>query len=571
MKRLFRLSALLLALALVVSACGDDDDAATTTTAAPTTTEAATTTAAPVEFVGASVEAPNCEYGGKISSIKALDSMTVEFSLCAPLPAFPQIAAFTPFGIQPAEYLEATGGSPLEAPVGTGPFKLTQWSRGDSIIMESFDDYWGESAPYDTLVFRWATEGAARLLELQSGTVDQITTLSPDDFATVQADGNLTFIPVSNPNILYLAITAQLYTDPDNPVDTIFADPLVRQALAMGIDRQRIVDNFYPEGSEVASHFTPCSIPNGCTGDAWYDFDAEAARGLLADAGYPDGFETTIYYRDVFRGYLPEPGLVAVEFQAQLKDNLNIDAEVVVMESGEFIDESTNARLDGLYLLGWGADYPHVTNFLDYHFGRSNNQFGTPHEEIWGLLEQGAKIADPANAVDIYTGANNAIREIVPMVPIAHGASASAALNTVENAHFRPFGAPLMAKVNPGKDTFVWMQNAEPISLFCADETDGESLAACQQVVETLLGYAIDSGEVVPELATGCTGNEDATVWTCTLREGVVFHDGSSLDANDVVASWGLGIDERNPLHVGNTGVFDYYSYLFDALIPAEG
>jgi peptide/nickel transport system substrate-binding protein len=69
------------------------------------------------------------------------------------------------------------------------------------------------------------------------------------------------------------------------------------------------------------------------------------------------------------------------------------------------------------------------------------------------------------------------------MVPIAHGASASAALATVENAHFRPYGAPLFDLVNPGKDTFVFMQNAEPISLYCADETDGESLAPCQQVV----------------------------------------------------------------------------------------
>ncbi|NQV05706.1 peptide ABC transporter substrate-binding protein, partial [bacterium] len=109
MKRLFRLSALLLALALVVTACGDDDDAATTT-AAPTTTAAVTTTEAPAAFVGASVEAPDCEYGGKVSSIKAVDELTVEFSLCAPLPAFPQIAAFTPFGIQPEEHLLATGG-----------------------------------------------------------------------------------------------------------------------------------------------------------------------------------------------------------------------------------------------------------------------------------------------------------------------------------------------------------------------------------------------------------------------------------------------------------------------------
>jgi peptide/nickel transport system substrate-binding protein len=139
----------------------------------------------------------------------------------------------------------------------------------------------------------------------------------------------------------------------------------------MGIDRQRIVDFFLPEGSEVADYFTPCTVPNGCDGDPWYDFDPEAARQLLADAGYPDGFDTIIAYRDVFRGYLPAPGLVAVEIQTQLRENLGITAEVVLMESGEFIDESTSGRLDGMYLLGWGADYLHVTNFLDYHFGRN--------------------------------------------------------------------------------------------------------------------------------------------------------------------------------------------------------
>ena len=121
-------------------------------------------------------------------------------------------------------------------------------------------------------------------------------------------------------------------------------------------------------------------------------------------------------------------------------------------------------------------------------------------------------IADEAEAAPLYVEANNAIKALVPMVPIAHGASASAALNTLENAHFRPFGAPLFARVNPGKDTMVFMQNAEPISLYCTDETDGESLSACQQVVEPLLGYAIDSGAVEPRLATGCTANDDASV-----------------------------------------------------------
>jgi ABC-type transport system substrate-binding protein len=335
----------------------------------------------------------------------------------------------------------------------------------------------------------------------------------------------------------------------------------------MGIDRQRIVDNFYPEGSEVASHFTPCSIANGCAGEEWYEFDLEAARALLAEAGYPDGFETSIYYRDVFRGYLPEPGLVAVEFQTQLKENLNIDAEVVVMESGEFIAESTAGNLE-LYLLGWGADYPHVTNFLDFHFSGSNPQFGEPHPEIFEVLEEAAQIGDPAESESLYEQANNAIKKLVPMVPIAHGASAQAARAGI-TTNVPPFGAVQAQFVDPGADTFVFMQNAEPISLYCGDETDGESLSACEQVVEQLLRYKTDSGDVVPSLATSCDSNEDATVWTCHLREGVKFHDGSDLDANDVVMSWAAGIDAANPLHVGNTGAYEYFSYLWDGLMNA--
>lgn len=514
------------------------------------------------EFEPMSVAAEDCDYGGKISSIEAVDELTVVFNLCKPDPAFLAKIAFIPFGIQPAEYFDATGGTGeiLERPIGTGPYMVDEWVRGDSVIYRRFEDYWGEAAAAETAVLRWNQEGAARLVELQAGTVDYITNVSPDDYEAVESDPNLVLIPDFNPNILYLAMT--------NTFEP-FNDPLVRQAVAMGIDRQRIVDNFFPAGSEVASHFTPCSIPAGCEGEDWYEFDPEAARELLAEAGYPDGFETSIYYRDVFRVYLPEPSIVAVEFQTQLRDNLGIEAEVVVMESGEFIAESTDGRLDGFYLLGWGADYPHVTNFLDFHFGANNPQFGDPHPEIYEILEEASQIADPAEAAPLYEQANNAIKELVPMVPIAHGASANAALAGLEGAYVPPFGAAQFYKMNPGDDTLVFMQNNEPISMFCADETDGESLRPCQQALETLLEYADDSGETVPELATECTGNADATVWTCTLREGVLFHDGSTLDANDVVATWATGIDAANPNHVGNTGGFDYYSYLWDGLINA--
>jgi ABC-type transport system substrate-binding protein len=513
-------------------------------------------------FEALTVAAEDCDYGGKISSIEATDEFTVQFNLCKPDPAFLAKVAFTPFGIQSMEWLQETGGTGdlLRRAVGTGPYMVEEWIQGDQLIYKRFDDYWGDAAIAETAVLRWNQEGAARLVELQSGNVDYITNVSPDDIPTVIDDENLLLIPVDNPNILYVG-----FTNTFEP----FNDPMVRQAIAMGIDRQRLVDNFYPDGSEVASHFTPCSIPNGCEGEEWYEFDPEAARAMLADAGFPDGFETSIYYRDVFRVYLPEPGLVAVDIQDQLRENLGIEATIVVQESGEFIEQSTTGQLDGIHLLGWGADYPHVTNFLDFHFNVNNPQFGDPHPEIYEVLEEASTIADLAVAAPMYEQANNAIRTLIPMIPIVHGGANNAALASLGNAYSPPFGAEQFYKMDPGKDTLVFMQNNEPISIFCHDETDGESLRPCQQVIEPLLEYADDSGDTIPELALSCEGNEDSTVFTCTLRQGVLFHDGTSFDANDVVFSWAVGIDAANPLHVGNTGGFDYYSYLWDGLINA--
>ncbi len=385
-----------------------------------------------MEFEPLVMTAPDCDYGGLFKEIAALDEYTVQFTMCVPDPAFPSKAAFSAFSIQPKEWLESAivSGEILSQPVGTGPYVMDSWNRGDSIVYKKFDGYWGEPAKTDTLVFRWSTEGAARLLELQSGTVDGIDNPSPDDFPVIREDPNLELLDREALNIFYFAMTNTFA-----PFDNV----QVRQAIGMGIDRQRIVDNFYPAGSTVASHFTPCAIPNGCVGDEWYDFDLEGAKALLAEAGYPDGFETTIYYRDVFRSYLPEPSLVATDLQAQLAD-LGITAAIEVMESGAFIEESNAGRLDGFYLLGWGADYPHVTNFLDFHFSAANPQFGDALPEVYEPLAAAAQIADPAEAEPLYVEANNALKELVPMVPIAHGGSGVAYLAEVEGGHASPSG-----------------------------------------------------------------------------------------------------------------------------------
>ena len=542
----------LMVLGLVLAAC----QTGSTQSAAPSGSAAAEASRAPFAARSYPDGAPaDCEYGGEFSQIKAVDELTVEFDLCYPDPAFLAKIAFIANGIQDSDYLKANMEDHLilARPNGTGPFKFGEYVRGDHVTLVRNDDYWGEKAHAAELVVQWNSEAAARLLALEAGTVDGIDNPGPDDFTTIQGNSDLKLYNREALNVMYVG-----WTNTFAPFD----NEQVRQALAQGIDRQRIVDNFYPGGSEVASHFTPCNIEFGCTGDDWYEFDAAAAKQKLAFAGFPNGFSTKIYYRDVVRGYLPDPNVVAQELQKQLKDNLNITAEIVVQESGTFLDNSSAGLLDGLYLLGWGADYPDPTNFLDYHFNNPGNlQFGTIDPSITEPLDTGAQTLDAAAREAAYVEANNAIREHVPMIPIAHGASATAFKADVTEAHSSPLGNENFAVMAPGdRTTFVWMQNAYPISLFCADETDGETLRLCEQMTESLYSYEVAGTAALPSLATGCEANAEATVWTCTLREGVKFHDGASLDAGDVVDTYALQWDLDHALHIGRTGSFEYFA-----------
>jgi len=267
-----------------------------------------------------------------------------------------------------------------------------------------------------------------------------------------------------------------------------------------------------------------------------------------------------------------EPGLVAQDIQAQLKNNLKIDAEIVVMESGEFIDAADAGELEGFYLLGWGADYPDCTNFLDFHFGEgASDQFGDGFPDIWDALHRAGSLAVQAERNPIYGEANNLIKEHVPMIPVAHGGSATAFKADVTGAHASPLGNETFRVMDPGgRDTFVWMQNAEPISAYCADETDGETFRLCNQVSESLLAYEVAGTAVKPGLAESYEVNDELTEWTFSLREGVKFHDDSELDAQDVVTTFNAYWDAASPLHTGRDGNFTYFSAFFNGFKNAE-
>jgi len=161
----------------------------------------------------------------------------------------------------------------------------------------------------------------------------------------------------------------------------------------------------------------------------------------------------------------------------------------------------------------------------------------------------------------------------VPMIPIAHGGNGAAYKADVEGAYASDFGAEQFGRMDPGgRDTFVFLQNGEPAGLYCADETDGEALRACEQVTESLLAYEVGTGTPIASLAETWEASDDLTVWTFNLRHGVKYHNGADLDANDVILSYAVQWDAKHPLHVGRDGSFTYFPGLFGPFLnaPAE-
>lgn len=506
---------------------------------------------------------PDCKYadGAQVKSIEAVDELTVKFTLCAPDPAFLEKVAFGSLGIQSAKHLQDTGGKPVDQPVGTGPYVLKEWVKGDHVTLEANPNYWGEAPKTKTVIIKWNAEAAARLTGLQAGEVDGIDNVGKDDLAAVKADSTFALYPRAPFNVMYFSF---------NNTMPPFDNDKVRQALAIGIDRQAFIDKFYPPGTLLADYFTPCEILGGCEGDPWPKYDFNAAKAMLTAAGIKPGTKLVLSYRNNDRPYAPAQAKIAEELQSQLK-KLGFDVTLDQQESGPFLSASAEGKLQ-FSELGWIGDFPDQVDWVGYHFNNPNEkQFGNMPSDLKDAITKADTTMDPAQRKQLFATVNNLIRQYVPMVPIAHSTSAVAFKASVQGAHSSPLSNEIFAVMQiPGQDQLVFSQNGEPPGLYCGDETDGEAFRICTQIFDSLYNFKIGGFDVQPALAESCTPNAEGNEWTCKLRSGVKFSNGTPLTANDVVATYAVQWDTNDPLHTGNTGDFAYWGALFGANIPKK-
>src|SRR5690554_1033683 len=274
--------------------------------------------------------------GYQIESVEVVDDSTVEFTLTNSFGYFPQLLASSYFGLHSPAAVAAAGieyGTPVGGVVGTGPFIFSEWIDGDRVTLVRNDDYWGRVAAVEQVVFRGIESPTTRLAELEAGSIDMALNLSPESYDIVA--GSSEFRPVSAESDLVIGYLGM------HQANAPFDDLRVRQAFAYAIDKEAIVDAFYGDLASVANEFVPPGL-FGRLGQDPYEYNPELARELLAEAGYPDGFDTEFWYMPVSRPYYPAPADVAEAIASYLGD-VGIRAELMTEEWGIYLDN---------YLLG---------------------------------------------------------------------------------------------------------------------------------------------------------------------------------------------------------------------------
>lgn len=221
-----------------------------------------------------------------INQVIALDAYTVQIQLNASYAPFISTMAGTSFSIVSPAAVQHFGDSfGDDSAVGTGPFKFVQWEKGDRIVLEANEAHWAGQPPLDRFTFRSIPDNSLRLMELQEGNIHAMEFPNPEEIPLIETDPQLELAMQSSLNIGYLAMNF------DKPPFDILK---VRLAINHAINKTEIIDRLYQGTGIPAKNPIPPALWSYDETIEDYEYNPELAMQLLAEAGYPDGFETTL-------------------------------------------------------------------------------------------------------------------------------------------------------------------------------------------------------------------------------------------------------------------------------------
>lgn len=309
-----------------------------------------------------------------------------------------------------------------EHPVGTGYFKFDNWTHGSEIKLVKNDDYWGQKVNLNSVTFKAIPEGGTRLAELERGFAHLIEPVQPSEAEQVRSLENAHFDEKLSSSLNYVGFN--LEKEPFNKKE-------VRQAITMLINRDEILEGIY-EGFGIAAKGP---LPPGVFGHDKnlepLPYDPEKALELLKEAGYEDGFETTIWTNDN-----QQRMDMAILIQNALKQ-ANIEVAIEVVEWGAYLEKTANGEHD-MFILGLtnpvgDADYFLSQMFHSENKGASGNRSFYGNPEVDKLLEEARAEVDEEKRLALYAEIQKFLVDEAPVMYLQHQAYLSGVSNKIEN------------------------------------------------------------------------------------------------------------------------------------------
>jgi peptide/nickel transport system substrate-binding protein len=289
-----------------------------------------------------------------VTGVETPDELTVRVKTSAPFPLLPFGVSQIP--IQPAAYFTQVGEAAYEAkPIGTGPFKLVEWTPNQRIVYEANKEYWGDKAFIDKLIFKYIPDASTRLAALQAGEVD-IMNQVPIDVATTLDTATTKLASVN----VAAGLTFTFNLLEEGPL----RDLRVRQAIDMAIDRETLFKSLYKGyGAVLDGQITTAGSVGYNPALKRTNYDPEGAKRLLAAAGFATGLSFEL--NAPVNKYAADRD-ITLAVAAQLKA-VGIQANPNVMEYATFSGLASTKKLKGMHLIGWynlGDAESAMTQFL---------------------------------------------------------------------------------------------------------------------------------------------------------------------------------------------------------------
>jgi peptide/nickel transport system substrate-binding protein len=375
-------------------------------------------------------------FPGVIEEVNVINDYTVEFVLSEKQAPFLNNLAMVPFGISSPTAVKKYGEDYFKNPVGTGPYVLEEWRQGDRVIVKANENYWGERAYLDEIVFRSIPDNAARFMELQSGTIDIMDGVSPEDVDAVRNSEALKLSLRPSMNVGYFAMNFNF-----EPFD----DVRVRRAFNHAIDKQALIDAFYAGLAEPAKNPMPPSIWGYNDEIEPYEYNPEKAKELLVEAGYEDGFEFDLWYLPVPRPYIPQGKFIAQAMQSYLAE-IDVKANLLTYDWGTYLNKTEDREAE-TFMLGWTGDNGDPDNFLYVLLDKTNSDNAYASEELHEVLVEAQKTMDQEKRVELYKEAQVIIHNDAPWVPLVHSTPPIALKDKVNNYIPNPTGTEKLHRV----------------------------------------------------------------------------------------------------------------------------